>query len=48
MDRDNYENEFSSLLDEDTSLRGENRQRTSGGKLRYSSNCDAGAQWKAE
>jgi len=45
MDCDNYKNEFSSLLlDEE-----ENRGRTSpGGKQRYSSNCDAGAQWKNE
>ena len=44
MDCDNYKNEFSSLLLEEE----ENRGRNSGGKLRYSSTCNAGGQWKNE
>ena len=46
MDCDKYENEFSSLLlldEEETE-----EERNSGGKLRYSSTWNAGAQWKNE
>ena len=44
MDCDNYENEFSCLFLKNR----KQRKNLTGGKQRYSSICDAGAQWKTE